>query len=147
MHCNHFRCKLMFETHSLTAKAALHVQSSGKSVQGRSVCISVKVTVDFCCAVPFLISIATIVHSSLSPSISVSVPPPSLSHTQSLLCWERHKYDSSYWFPPLHFLFVRLCDSQDIAAAIKQSPAAAEAATLLSFYNVFKNLNVCNIAF
>lgn len=65
-------------------KVVLHVQSRGKSMQGGVVAayISVKVTVDFCCAVPFLISIATIVPA-LSPSISVLLLSLSLSFTYS----------------------------------------------------------------
>lgn len=155
MHCNHFRCEPMLETHSPTARAAPHMQSNGESMQGRSACIRVKATVDFCCAVPFLISIATTVHSSLSPSISVSVPPPSLSHTQSLLCWK-----TQIWF----FVSVptfTLSLSQTLCLANICHPwqpghcsshqikpcCCRSSRTLLSFYNVFKNLNVCNVAF
>lgn len=63
----------MFEMHFTAAVAVLYVQFCGKSMQGGALaaCISVKVTVDFCCAVPFLIGIATIVHVSFSLFISV----------------------------------------------------------------------------
>lgn len=46
-------------------------------------CISVKVTVDFCCTVPFSINTAT-EHTTLSPS-----------HTHAVCCGRR-KYDSQY---------------------------------------------------
>lgn len=52
----------------MAVKAVLCVQFSGKSMQGGvlAACISVKVTVDFCCTVPFLINIAPIAHNPLS---------------------------------------------------------------------------------
>lgn len=103
----------------------------GKSMQGGAVsaCISVRVTVDFCCTVPFLSSMATMVSDSLSFSRAHI-------HTYPLLCWERHKSDfqqCSYSLalppslsPSLHS-HVKICvwpasavsASQDFAPAIK----------------------------
>lgn len=72
----------MFEMHFTMFKAALCVQSMQRGVL--AACISVKVTVDFCCTVPFLISIATIAHSSLSLYFCFSASlSRSLTHTHS----------------------------------------------------------------
>lgn len=55
-------------------------------------CVSVKVTVDFCCTLPFLISMTNTVHTSLSHlSLSLSFPHP---HTHTRACWETHKCGS-----------------------------------------------------
>lgn len=65
-------------------KQHVTVQFCGKSMQGGALaaCISVKVTVDFCCTVPFLIGIATIAHSSLSLYFCFSASfSLALSHT------------------------------------------------------------------
>lgn len=102
---------------------------NGKSMQGDivSACISVRVTVDFCCTVPFLSSTATMLSDSLSFSHSHI-------HTYPLLCWERHKSDfqqCSYSLSLPHSLslhsHVKICvwpasavsASQDFAPAIK----------------------------
>lgn len=141
----------MFEMPFTAAEAVLYVQFCGKSMQrgALAACISVKVTVDFCCAVPFLNGIATIVHVSFSLSISVSVLL-SLTHLQSLLCWERHKYDSLYWVssfalslcPHSH---VRLCVSglhlPSLTARTLQQPSnkALQLPTQLLFGELYKN--------
>lgn len=127
-------CKLLFEVHFTTAKAVLYVQFTGKSMQGGALaaCISVKVTVDFCCAVPFLIRVATVVQSSFSPSFSVSVPL-SLSHSHTDTCSNSAGKDTNVILSIGFLLYTfslsssvsAIFDSHDTAATIIQISAKA----------------------
>lgn len=100
----------MFEMHFTMFKAALCVQSMQRGVL--AACISVKVTVDFCCTVPFLISIATIAHSSLSLYFCFSASlSRSLTHTHTPLLGK-----TQIWFLVLHCSFtLSLCQARCLA--------------------------------
>ncbi len=136
----------MFEMYVTTAKAVLYIRFGGKSMQGgvRAACISVKVTVDFCCAVPFLISGASIAHSSLSLSLCVFLSlylcfcgsfflSLALTYTQTRSHSSAGK-DTNMILNIGSFLYTSflsgsvsaIFDGRHTAATIKQSPAEAD---------------------